>query len=103
MFYRERINNLEEYIFQMESDFKDVRERFDKDELDIGTLVDDMSNTKASLNLAYKKINELNETIMSLLERVEILEERSTSDKAIADGINQLMSYNPYDHVKGDY
>lgn len=96
MFYRERINNIEEKL-------NDIDARFESDELDIKTMIDDMSNTQASLNLAYKRINELNEIIMSLLERIEILEERSTSDKAIADGINQLMSYNPYDHVKGDY
>lgn len=96
MFNRERLDYLETTLHA-------ANERLDRDELDIETLIADMSNTKSSLGLAYNKINELNETIMSLLERVEILEERSTSDKAIADGINQLMSYNPYDHVKGDY
>lgn len=39
--------------------------------------------------------------LAQLEARLEELESRIDNDKAITDGINELMNYNPYDHVKG--
>lgn len=47
------------------------------------------------------KNKEQDEKIAQLEARLEELESRIDNDKAITDGINELMNYNPYDHVKG--
>ena len=43
----------------------------------------------------------LNNCLEDIWTRLDNLEDRIDTDKVIMDGVNELLNYNPYDHVKG--